>query len=112
MIMHRDKAPTNALIAQAVRSCTARDISYLIYENYSYGKKAADSLSHFKQVNGFHRMELPRYYIPLTPLGTLAIRIGLHHRIIEYCPEFIMAKLRELRTAWYMNRIRTSGYAL
>lgn len=31
MIRHRDKAPTNALVAQAVRSCAERGISYLVY---------------------------------------------------------------------------------
>src|SRR3984893_14383091 len=31
MIRHRDKAPTNALVAQAVRSCANRGISYLVY---------------------------------------------------------------------------------
>jgi hypothetical protein len=31
MIRHREKAPTNALIAQAVRSCAERGIPYLWY---------------------------------------------------------------------------------
>lgn len=38
MIQQRDKAPTNALIAQAVRSCADRGISHLWYANFSYGK--------------------------------------------------------------------------
>ena len=72
MIQHKDKAPTNALVAHAVRVCAERGISYLVYENFSYGKKEGDSLSHFKEVNGFQRMDLPRYYIPLTaPAGRL-----------------------------------------
>ncbi len=33
MIQHRDKAPTNALVAQAVRSCADRNIPYLVYSN-------------------------------------------------------------------------------
>ena len=44
MIQHRDKAPTNALMAQAVRSCAERGIAYLWYANFSYGKKQGDSL--------------------------------------------------------------------
>ena len=66
MIRHRDKAPTNALLAQAVRSCAERGIPYLVYLNFSYGKKQRDSLSDFKERNGFQRIDLPRYYVPLT----------------------------------------------
>src|SRR5262249_35569412 len=32
-MQHKDKAPTNALIAHSVRACAARQIQYLIYEN-------------------------------------------------------------------------------
>jgi len=39
MMSHRDKAPTNALIAQAVRSCAERGIKNLVYQSFSYGKK-------------------------------------------------------------------------
>src|SRR5206468_9311057 len=53
MIRHKDKAPTNALIAQAVRSCAERGIPFLVYSNFAYGKKQRDSLSDFKQHNGF-----------------------------------------------------------
>ncbi len=108
MLQHRDKAPTNALIAHAVRSCADRRISYLVYENFSYGKKQGDSLSQFKEVNGFQRMNLPRYYVPFTPIGRAAFRLGLHHRIIDYFPEPIMARVRELRSAWYSRKLHTS----
>lgn len=101
MVQHRDKAPTNALLAEAVKTCAAHGIHYLVYENFSYGKKQGDSLSHFKEVNGFQRMDLPRYYIPLTPLGKMAFRLGLHHRLTDHLPESLVAKLRDLRTAWY-----------
>ena len=47
MVQHKDKAPTNALIAQAVRSCADHGISYLVYERFSYGKNQGDSLSRF-----------------------------------------------------------------
>jgi len=53
MVEHRYKAPSNALIVQAVRSCAEHKIPYLIYEQFNYGKKEGDSLSHFKEVNGF-----------------------------------------------------------
>ena len=44
----------------AVRSCATRSIPYLVYANFSYGKKRQDGLSEFKQHNGFQRVELPR----------------------------------------------------
>ena len=74
LIQCRDKAPTNALIAQSVRSCAERGISYLWYANMSYGKKQADGLADFKRHNGFQKIELPRYFVPLTVAGRMALR--------------------------------------
>jgi hypothetical protein len=101
MIQHKDKAVTNALIAEAVRFCAEHRIQYLVYEKFSYGKKKADSLSRFKEVNGFQRVDVPRYYIPITPLGKAAFRLGFHHRVVDHIPEPLAAKLRDLRAAWY-----------
>jgi hypothetical protein len=106
MAQHKDKAPTNALIAQAVRSCADRGISYLVYENFTYGKKQGDSLSHFKEVNGFQRMDLPRYYIPLTPIGKIAFRLGLHHRLADRLPDSMASALREFRKNWYGRKFQ------
>jgi len=111
MMQHKDKAPTNALIAQAVRSSAARGISSLVYENFSYGKKQGDSLSHFKEVNGFQRVDIPRYYVPLTNLGKIAFRLGLHHKLIDRIPESLASKLREFRTAWYSHKFQTAKEA-
>lgn len=107
MVKHKDKSPTNALIAQAVRSCADRGISYLVFEHFTYGKKVNDPLSHFKEVNGFQRMDLPRYYIPLTRLGWAALKLGLHHGVVSYLPESIASPLRELRRQWYGSRFGT-----
>jgi hypothetical protein len=101
MVRHRDKAPTNALIAQAVKSCAVRGISYLVYSKFAYGKKQRSSLSDFKERNGFQQINVPRYYAPLTHTGRVAFRLGLHKRLAERVPEPVLAKLRELRAAWY-----------
>ncbi|SRR6266571_376080 len=101
MVCHRDKAPTNALIAEAVRSCAGRGIPYLVYSKFSYGKKQQDSLSNFKQHNGFQRMELPRYYVPLTLAGRAALRLGLHRGFVDHIPEPVLARLRAIRSLWY-----------
>ena len=106
MVQHKDKAPTNALIAQAVRSCADHGISYLVYERFSYGKKQGDSLSRFKEVNGFRQMNLPRYYIPLTSLGRIAYRLGLHHRLVDRLPESVAGRLREFRNSWHQRKFQ------
>jgi len=103
MIKHRDKAPTNALIAASVRACAARGIRHLLYQNFTYGTKGPDSLTNFKEVNGFQRMDLPRYYVPLTFVGRSALRLGLHHKLVDRLPGSVTARLRELRSAWYTH---------
>jgi hypothetical protein len=105
MIGHQDKAPTNALIAQSVRSCAERGISYLWYANMSYGKKQADGLADFKRHNGFQKIELPRYFVPLTVAGRMALRLGLHHGISDWIPEPVAATYRRIRKEWYGRRI-------
>lgn len=107
MVQHKDKAPTNALIAQAVKCCADRGITYLVYENFTYGQKLGDSLSHFKEINGFTRMDLPRYYVPLTQLGHVALKLGLHHKFVYYLPESIASIFRDLRKHWYSRRFET-----
>lgn len=107
MIQHKDKAPTNALIAQAVRSCAERGIVQLVYQNFSYGRKEGDSLSHFKEINGFQRVDLPRYYVPLTRIGRAAFSLGLHHRFADRVPSPVLNRLLELRSAWYNRKFRS-----
>jgi hypothetical protein len=112
MTRHRDKAPTKALIAQAVRSCAERGIKYLVYSNFAYGNKQRDTLSDFKQHNGFQRIDLPRYYVPLTIAGRAAFHLGLHRRFAEHIPEPVAARLRQMRTFWYSHKLQLSRKAV
>jgi hypothetical protein len=107
LIQHRDKAPTNALVAAAVRLCASHKIPYLTYSNFAYGKKQSDTLSDFKERNAFARVDVPRYCVPLTSLGSAIFRLGLHHRMADYLPEPLSAKLREIRNAWYERKFQT-----
>jgi len=109
LIGERDKAPTNALVAHAVRACAARGITYLTYSNFSYGKKLNDSLSDFKERNAFQRVEVPRYYIPLTPLGRVGLKLGLHHKISERIPEPLAERLRYYREKWLNRRLQAAA---
>lgn len=106
LIEHRDKAPTNALVAEAVRSCASRGISYLVYSSFAYGNRQRDSLSNFKRSNGFKQIDLPRYYVPLTAMGWMALRLCLHHRWIDRLPAPIITKARELRNLWHKRRLQ------
>jgi hypothetical protein len=108
LLSHREKAPTNALISYAVRACADRGIEYLVYSNFAYGNKSHDSLSDFKERNGFRRIDVPRYYLPLTPLGRIAWRLGLHLSLHHHLPEPVIAALRKYRAAWYNRRFGLS----
>ncbi|MGB6387207.1 MAG: hypothetical protein WBD25_16335 [Terriglobales bacterium] len=107
MVRHRDKAPTNALIAHAVRACADRRIPYLMYQSFVYGNKEGDSLTNFKEINGFERVDLPRYYIPLTPLGRFALKYSLHHKLMDQLPKPVAARLRQFRQAWYNRKLQS-----
>jgi hypothetical protein len=104
MISQRDKAPNNALVAEAVRACANHGISNLVYYRFAHGKRKADSLSDFKTNCGFKRVDVPRYYVPLTAWGHAALRLGLHHRLRDRLPEPVGEKLRELQKKWHSRK--------
>lgn len=112
MLQARDKAPTNALVAHAVRSCADRHIPHLVYSRFAYGKKTESSLSDFKERNGFQRVDIPRYYVPLTSWGKIALSMGLHHKVTDHLPEPLVAKLRRLRSAWYQRKFQLKPESL
>jgi len=82
MISHRDKAPTNALLAKTIEICTHRKSRFLNYS--TWGKR--EGLNKFKETNGFQHFKIPRYYVPLTMKGNLALRWNLHRQPIDYIP--------------------------
>jgi hypothetical protein len=112
MLKSRDKAPTNALVAHAVRSCADRNVPYLCYAQFAYGTKSRSSLSDFKERNGFQRVDIPRYYVPLTKWGATALSMGLHQKLIDRLPESLAAKLRDVRSTWYQRRFQLKPESL
>jgi hypothetical protein len=108
-IKHREKAPTNALISAGVKACASRQIPCFVYAHMAYGQKSLDSLATFKASNGFVRVDIPRYYVPLTAIGRLALRLGLHHRISERIPRAAMDRLLNVRRLWYEHRFPTQS---
>ena len=107
MVKHRDKAPTNALIAHSVKVCAERGIPNLVYQQFAYANKANDTIATFKEVNGFQRVDLPRYYVPISLLGKLALRLGFHHRFVDRIPSSVATKLRQLRNAWHNRKLES-----
>ena len=109
MIKHRDKAPTNALVAEAIKLCAERNIRYLVYSRYAYGSKEQSTISDFKERNGMHRIDVPRYYIPLTAVGRVALQLGLHKPLTGHVPASLLSKVREFRAAWYERKYRSAA---
>ena len=105
LLEHRDKAPTNALVVHAVRMCAERKTPFLVYSKFAYGKRTGDSLSDFKERNAFQRVDLPRYYVPLSPIGSMALKLGLHKKVSERIPEWMIVKLREFRKSWLSRQM-------
>lgn len=95
-IRHRDKAPNNALIARAVKACEERNLGYLIYLFWS-----DDSLGEFKRRCGFEKTKVPRYYVPLTQKGNLALKCGAHRGWKRMLPKRIKDPLKRLRQIWF-----------
>jgi hypothetical protein len=97
---HRDKRPMNALIAKAVEICAARGCSHLTYGKFRYSREA-DSLTAFKKRNGFEEILVPKYYIPLTIKGRLALQFRLERGVKALVPHTVVLKLKRFRTTIY-----------
>ena len=95
-VEHRDKYPNNALMDKAVQIAEERKIPFLVYAYWARG-----GLAEFKRRNGFQKIMLPRYYIPLTSRGAIALKLHLHHSLRELIPEKVISHLRTIRGKWY-----------
>ena len=98
---HYDKRPTNAMIAKAVEICVEKKAPFLIYGKYIYGNKVINPLTEFKRRNGFERMDIPRYYVPLTARGKMAMRLNLHLRMIDILPNSLINYFVGMRGTFY-----------
>jgi hypothetical protein len=101
---HYDKRPTNALITKAVELSLEHGAAYLVYGNYYYGNKTESPLTEFKRRNGFVKMDFPRYYVPLTRKGKLAIKLRLHKGALGLLPSSFISILWKIRSAFYQLR--------
>jgi hypothetical protein len=104
MTKHFDKRPGNALVAKAVEICEQKGISHLVYCNYIYNDPKS-SLTEFKRRNGFEKVLLPRYYIPLTPKGKIALSLGLQRRLSQHIPKSLVTQVLRIRSLWYSHKV-------
>ena len=105
MTKHFDKRPANALIAKAVEICEQNQVSHLMYCNYIYNDPKS-SLTEFKRRSGFEKVLLPRYYIPLTPKGKVALSLGLHRGVAQRIPKPLLTQLLKMRGLWHARRLK------
>lgn len=98
-IKHRDKSTNNVLISKAVEVCQKRGLPYLVYLYWTN-----DSLAEFKRRCGFQEVKVPRYFIPLTTKGKIALKTGLHRGWKAVLPNQIKSPLKRLRRLWYGMR--------
>jgi len=98
---HFLKRPNNALLAKAVEVAAAHGAHDLTYGGYVYGKKEHSSLIEFKKSLGFRRVDVPRYWIPLTAKGRLALRLGLQRSLKDRVPASLIYLGSDLRLRLY-----------
>lgn len=102
---HFDKRPTNALLAKAVEICEQRKMEHFVYGQYVYGKNTDSPLTEFKRRNGFEQVLLPRYYIPLTAKGSMALALKLHLGLRRLLPSKVETILQALRARVYERAV-------
>ncbi len=95
-VEHRNKAINNALIAHTIKKCETQQLPYLVYAYWN-----ENSLSDFKRHCGFEQVKLPRYFIPLTVKGTLALSCGVHRDLKGALPRRVRDRLKQWRNRWY-----------
>ena len=95
-LKYRDKVTNNALIGKAVEVCAKKNLAYLVYLYWTN-----DSLAEFKRRCGFQETKVPRYFVPLTRKGKLALKLGLHRGWRATLPDRIKSPLKKLRKSWH-----------
>ena len=103
-ISHRDKAVSSALIAKAVEICADRQAKFVVYG--VWGSGGTRGLVEFKVANGFECFDVPRYYVPLTWLGSIALKAGVHQSLVNRMPAWSVEAAAKVRKAWNTFRFR------
>jgi len=50
---------------------------------------------------GFEEVLVPRYYVPLSVKGSVAVKLGLYRDMVEILPESAIRVARSVRKRWH-----------
>lgn len=108
MRKHFDKKPNNSLLAKGVELCEQKGKSHFIYGSFVYFDPNS-SLTEFKRRSGFEPYPLPRYYIPLTRKGRIALKLGLHRGIMGNTPKPLLSLFLRVRKLWFERKSKQAS---
>lgn len=108
---HADKRPPNILLTKAVEVCAQRGMTHFIYGQYYYGNKGHTPITEFKRRNGFVEIRTPRYFVPLTLKGRLALALNLHRGVKHLLPGAVTNALLDFRARRLARRDPGAGGA-
>ena len=107
-VSHTDKRPMNALIAKAMEVCQQKGMTGLVYSRFRFGNKKVTALAEFKRRNGFEEVLFPRYYVPLTLKGRIALKLKLHRGLLGLLPSELLEQLLRVRAS-VLRRVTASS---
>jgi hypothetical protein len=108
---HFDKRPTNILMAKAVEISCEKGMTHLLYGRYTYGNKASSPLTEFKRRNGFEKVLVPRFYIPLTVKGRIFLLLNLHRGLLGLLPTRLVDFLVKMRALFLKKTLKGDAKA-
>ena len=103
-VAHRDKAPTNGLLAKAIEISAARKAAFL-----HYGIWSRRGMGVFKINHCFIEQKIPRYYVPLNLKGSVALKLKLHQSFRSRIPQKWVDGAVGLRNKWTAFRQRKNS---
>ena len=101
---HKERRPANALMKAVVDICFEKGLTHLTYGYFHHGNKRDESITLFKIRHGFEEALVPRYYVPITMRGRLAIALGLHRGVIGVLPDSVLKAALRIRTLWFSSK--------
>jgi hypothetical protein len=103
---HRDKCVMDALIAKGVEIASQKGIPHFHYGDWAYR-----GLGVFRVKFGFERHDCPRYFVPLTAFGKLALQWTFHRPFKERLPQIWIDRYANAREKWNSWRHGTAKIA-
>jgi hypothetical protein len=103
-VSHNDKYVANALMSKVIELCAFKNIQYVTYGPWWRG-----SMAEYLRRNGFEKMIVPRYFIPLTKKGKIYLKLKLYLSIKDILPEKLIKILLAIRSKWYSKKYKVDN---